>query len=493
MVDSLAVKQDDLYLINESDIIKDELKWCSVSLSEVINRGKRIDATVFDVEAKYARKVIANCKWEKVVLYGSDSLLEKAYYPGRFKRIYCGSSNGVPFYMPSQMSEIFPKPGKYISRLTKCNLDELKMKFGDILLTRSGTIGNLTIVSRTLENKVFSDDVIRITCKDASDTGFLYAYLKSKIGNKILQTTSYGSVVTHIEPEHLSEIPVTYPSEPIRKKINDLIMHSFKLRDESNDLIEQATNMLIKELCLPPICEFETEKPNNKAEVDTFSIKLSEMKGRSDASYHVPIVKTIIDHLKAHAAEVTTVDDKRISKNIILPGRFKRVYVEKGQGRVFFGGKQLYELDPSNKKYLSLVYHGKRIVEQLELKENMVLITCSGTIGKVALVPKHWENWTANQHIIRIVPSSKDIAGYLSIFLGSDYGHALITRFTYGSVVDEITDDHVAQVAIPLLKNTSVQIQINSFALKANAKRYEAYNLEQQAMGIMDNEVIFAR
>ena len=200
-----------------------------------------------------------------------------------------------------------------------------------------------------------------------------------------------------------------------------------------------------------------------------------------------------MDHLKENAAEVTTVGDSRISRSVILPGRFKRVYVEEGYGRIFIGGKQLGELDPSNKKYLSNVHHGNRIAQQLELKENMTLITCSGTIGRVALVGKHWDGWTANQHIIRVVPANKDIAGYLYIFLASDYGRTLITRYTYGSVVDEIDDDHIRQIPIPLLRNQDVQQQINSLALESNAKRYEAYKLEQEALRIMNEEVIFAK
>ena len=123
----------------------------------------------------------------------------------------------------------------------------------------------------------------------------------------------------------------------------------------------------------------------------------------------------------------------------------------------------------------------------------MTLITCSGTIGKVALVGKHWEGWTANQHIIRVIPASKDIAGFLNVFLSSDYGHELITRYTYGSVVDEINDNHVSQIAFPLLKNQEIQAEINSLALEANAKRYEAYTLEQKALNKMNDEVIYAK
>lgn len=212
-----------------------------------------------------------------------------------------------------------------------------------------------------------------------------------------------------------------------------------------------------------------------------------------DASYHVPIVKAIVNYLNKNAAEVTTIGDCRISRNVILPGRFKRVYVDEGHGRIFIGGKQLGELDPTNKKYLSVTQHGERIEEQLELLENMTLITCSGTIGKVALVGKHWENWTANQHIIRVVPANNEIAGYLSVFLSSQYGYRLITRYTYGSVIDEIDATHVSQIPIPILKNAEIQDRINKLALQANQKRYEAYLLEQKALRTMDQKVLFAK
>lgn len=207
--------------------------------------------------------------------------------------------------------------------------------------------------------------------------------------------------------------------------------------------------MLIEELKIPSIEELKN-KTEDKTQI--FNVKLSNIKNRVDASYHVPIVDEIVEHFNKYAEEVTTIKDSRISKSVILPGRFKRVYVDEGHGRVLLGGKQIYELDPSNKKYLSTSKHDKRIVEQLEISENTTLITRSGTIGKVALVPKHWEDWAASEHIIRVVPTNDDIAGYLNVFLASEYGHQLITRFTYGSVVDEIDDNHVCQIVIPLLK-----------------------------------------
>lgn len=476
---------------NNNVNMESPLKWCSVSLGDVILRGKRLEASVYDIEAKQARQLIKSGKFP-ITTIGGENGLTTSYTGARFKRIWVEKSD-LPIYQPSSIVDIRPTADGYISHLTKTNIEALRVKKGQVLMTCSGTIGKVSYVSETLDNKIFSHDLLRIDCKDTVDQGYVYAYLKSKIGNKILLTNSYGAVITHIEPEHLATVPIPNASQDIKKQIHDLIVRSFELRDDSNRLIDEAMKLLIHELNLPEIDVLKEQSATDNAAVESFSVRLSELAGRVDASYHIPIVKTIIDHLKKYAREVTTLENSDVCAEIILPGRFKRVYVEEGYGRVFIGGKQLGELDPSNKKYLSLVHHKDRIAKQLELHENMTLITCSGTIGKVALVGKQWENWTANQHIIRVVPASKEIAGYLYVFLLSDYGYELITHYTYGSVVDEIDDNHVRQIPIPLLKNRSVQDKINSLALLANQKRYEAYKLEKQALEIMDKEVIYAK
>ena len=182
--------------------------------------------------------------------------------------------------------------------------------------------------------------------------------------------------------------------------------------------------------------------------------------------------------------------DGRISENIILPGRFKRVYVEEGQGQVFFSGKDVMELDPSDKKYLSFSQHDKRIKEQLTIHKGMILVTCSGTVGKVAMVPKHWDGWAMTHDIIRLVPQER-MEGYSYIWLQSPFARSLIEAMSYGSVVPHIEISHIREIPVPILKDNEVQIEINRLALEANSMRYEAYQLEQEAMQVMNDEVLF--
>ena len=198
----------------------------------------------------------------------------------------------------------------------------------------------------TLDGLIFSHDLLRIDSNN-DNAGFIYAYLKSKIGQQILLTNSYGAVITHIEPEHLADVPIPNAPAEIKQEIHKMVIDSYTLRDESNRLLDEAMDLLAQELKLPPIEEIEVDDFVQNAPVETFLVKLSQLNNRVDASYHVPIVKAIVDYLNKNAAEVTTIGDCRISRNVILPGRFKRVYVDEGYGYALFGGKQIHELDPS--------------------------------------------------------------------------------------------------------------------------------------------------
>ena len=462
----------------------DTLKWCSVSIQEVITKGYRLEASVYDVDAKKSWEKVANSPFGSIPLMGETGIIDNAYYPGRFKRIYT-EHGGEPFYLPSQMNDIYPKVDKRISKLTDCDMEELRLKDHTLLLTRSGTIGNVGYVSDSLKGKVFSDDVIRVSFKQDYDLGYCYAFLKSKDGSKVLQTNGYGSVITHLEPDHLREMIIPDAPISIRQRINELVVESYRLRDESNVLLDEADQLLRDELHLPD--EDELLKHDRR---DSFSVSLSQLNNRLDGSYHLPIVDYITSIINEYAQTVVPLSDSSVTKDIVLAPRFKRVYVEEGYGRVFIGGKEIYQLDPNNKKYLSNVHHKDLIKDKLEIHENTTLITCSGTLGKVALVGKHWEGWAVNQHVLRVVPVNDDIAGYLYVYLKSPYGYYLITKYTYGSVIDEIDDNQISNIPFPILKDGDKQKKINSLALQANQKRYEAYICEQKALDIMNNEVL---
>lgn len=459
------------------------IKCCVVDVDEILAGGNlRLEANIFNDEARNAARNIGSGKFPAIKFAELASFCTC----GRSVRVI-QSKSPYPFFQPSSVTDIKPKPDGYLYSRNVSDIEALKIHKGQVLLTCSGTIGRAAYVSDTLSGKYLSADMIRIDCNNPEDSGYIYAYLKSRPCQEILQSLAFGAVIQHVTPEHLNDIPIPDAPAEIRRKIHALITQSYALRDESNIMLDEAESLLVRELGLPPI-----DSMINYGDILTFEVSSDDFlsSGRFEASYHSPIFREIVNHLEDNAGEVLTLGDKRVSRDIILPGRFKRVYVGEGYGAVFIGGKQLGELDPSDKKYLAFSQHEDRIRDELTIHTNMILITCSGTIGNANLVPKHWDRWTASQHIIRVLPASDDIAGYAYVFLASEWGRELLRRYKYGAVIDEINDEHVASVPFPLLRDKEIQNRINSLAIYANDKRFQAYNLEREAMKIIEGEIL---
>lgn len=65
-------------------------------------------------------------------------------------------------------------------------------------------------------------------------------------------------------------------------------------------------------------------------------------------------------------------------------------------------------------------------------------------------------------------------------------------RETYGAVIDMIDPNNARQIPIPILKQKEIMQEINDLALKSNKLRAEAYYKEQEALQILNDEVINA-
>jgi type I restriction enzyme S subunit len=156
MVDksNLAYKFQEVEKEIDYTYLPDKLKFTSVSLTEVFSNKLRLEANAFNLEAKVAKEKILSNKYGIVNLWSKNGLVETAFHRPRFKRIYVDRKE-IPFFQPSSITEVYPKPAKYISTKTETNLESLKVKKGMLLMTVSGTIGKVAIAGKKLDNQVF--------------------------------------------------------------------------------------------------------------------------------------------------------------------------------------------------------------------------------------------------------------------------------------------------------------------------------------------------
>jgi type I restriction enzyme S subunit len=222
-------------------------------------------------------------------------------------------------------------------------------------------------------------------------------------------------------------------------------------------------------------------------EVESFSLGLPWLKGsdglRLDAGFYNPRVAEALAILKRSGVKTRTLG--QVTERVFIPPRFKRIYVDKQHGVPFIQGSHIVHFYPADIKYLSRAAH-KRL-DRWIIKAGWVLVTCSGTIGRVTIAPPSWNDWAASQHILRIIPKKDGPcpAGYISSYLMSKVGQAQLTSRIYGAVVDEITEEHAQSVLIPV-PETEEQHEavavVNSAAMLSVAVKDKAVKLTQKAL-----------
>lgn len=112
----------------------------------------------------------------------------------------------------------------------------LRVQEGDILITRSGTIGRVAYATKRLKNLILSDDMIRVRIKDRSIRFYVYAFLQSKAAHDQMLKNEYGTIQQHLEARHIQSILVPIPPDwNLVKPLVDEVAKCIKAREDLED------------------------------------------------------------------------------------------------------------------------------------------------------------------------------------------------------------------------------------------------------------------
>ncbi len=185
-----------------------------------------------------------------------DEIIEKIKsYKGEYKTLEYFSKNystGYPFKSDSYVDD-----GTYLIRINnikKGYLDisnaskipsihkELSLKDiayeNDILISMSGTIGNTCRIPKGIE-AVINQRIIKITPQNI-DFEVLPLLINSIVGQSQLERIGTGGVQTNISSSDILNIIIPIIDKKIQTKIEEKIKESFKLKEESKQLLELA-------------------------------------------------------------------------------------------------------------------------------------------------------------------------------------------------------------------------------------------------------------
>lgn len=169
---------------------------------------------------------------------------QRIFFPGRFKRNYTQDGTGVPFLGGTNITQLLTTNKKYLHEADP-RLEELRVRAGWILVTRSGSTGIVSSVPEAWDGLAMSEHVIRvIPDPEKLDPAYLEVYLRSSLGQSLLAKGIFGSVIDEITPGHIEAMPVPIPSDATSlQRIADDQALAARARQDAISLSDSALSL----------------------------------------------------------------------------------------------------------------------------------------------------------------------------------------------------------------------------------------------------------
>lgn len=448
------------------------MKFLKVKNKRLSEGSFRFDATFHLSEGVNFRKIIENSGFQTMKI---GDVVDQVFYGGRDRRIYVETpEKGLPFMGSADMLKNDFNNLKLISKKLTKNIGNYKLKKEWILVSRSGTIGNMAYTNADFEGLCASEHIIRIVPKSNIFSGYLYSYLSSKYGYSLLTQGTFGNVIQHIEPDHIENIPIPILPEEFQQKIHNLIVESAQLRVEANKLLREAVEIFEKEIGESKVTHsFQVGKISSN--------KIYGFHKRFDSQYQLGW--NALDKEKKNNLEYIKL--AQVACNIFVGGRGKRNYVENGVP--FLSSSDMMLFNP--KRNCKKISGSKQGIESMKVSLNDILISRSGTVGNTVIVGKDLQDTVISEHALRLVVNPEKISPlYVFTFLKTKYGLKTMESSSFGSVIITLNEDLIGNIEMPILEE-HLQSEIEKRTEKYISNLDLSTELENQAIDLIEKEI----
>ncbi|MEM3405923.1 MAG: restriction endonuclease subunit S [Candidatus Pacearchaeota archaeon] len=229
VLDELGIKMPELkdkmvYVVNSDDV-----------------KGKRIDAYYYQPKFEEVEKAIKRGKYEVREL---KEFITKIHYGASVKNEYV--NEGIPLLRIMNL-----KPNKFdlkdivkLPETMKKDLGNAFVKEGDLLISRSGTVGMVSVVPKEAEGFAFGSFMIKFCLNDKINKNYISAWLNTKLQKLLTEREKIGAIQGNITIETIENFKIPLPPLSIQNKIADevkrRIQKAEQLQKEAKEELEKA-------------------------------------------------------------------------------------------------------------------------------------------------------------------------------------------------------------------------------------------------------------
>jgi len=462
------------------------MKLKNIQSLSIADNYYRLDVGPYVSGAIEVRETIEKSSYKKEPLhYFTLCGKQGIYHAGRESRSWVDEEEfGVKFLGSTDVLKVNTSDLPLISRKQVKKTPAFLIRHGYTLISRSGTIGRMAYCRRDMDMLACSEHVMRVV-PDSKVVwpGYIYAFLNSKFGVPLVVSSTYGSIIQSIEPHHVEDLRIPIIPKKIEKDVHEKIEKAASLRQEAAELLNQAIDSFESAAKLKHFKSTSSVTPYFVREVSALNCS-----ARMDAIYHSEFHQDIVDEIKGSGFGVVTVS--HITKSIIEPGRFKRNKVQSSENAIpFFGTAALFLAEPKANYHIPA---NDRKIGEFFVGDKTLLIPRSGSIngiiGKVVFPYGEIVNGAVSEDAIRINCHTEEDAGYLYVFLSSQYGFRQLKGRVFGSAIPHLDVKQIGKVILPDLSKEKI-CNIGSKACLVRSMRDEAINIEKAAISLLEKTI----
>ncbi len=209
------------------------------SFSESFGDSGRLDSEYYQPKYDDIIDKIKNTKYDTL---NNIVNIQKSIEPG--SNAY--QENGIPFVRVSNLTKFeVSSPDIHISPdiFEVGELDKLQPKKNTILLSKDGTVGIAYNLKKDA-GYITSGALLHLKVKNEYKHKVFNEYLTLILNSAVVQMQSQrdagGSIIKHWKPSEIKQVLIPIINQDIQTQIEQKIKQSFKLKDESKQLLELA-------------------------------------------------------------------------------------------------------------------------------------------------------------------------------------------------------------------------------------------------------------
>ena len=215
------------------------------------------------------------------------------------------------------------------------------------------------------------------------------------------------------------------------------------------------------------------------------SAAASALQKRCDGFFHSRYHQNAVTAMKKAGATQSLAD---FTTGIVEPNRFKRVVLDADSGGTpLFGTSTIFWSDPEPSYYLP-----RKLAEPYVVDLNTLLVPRSGqlqgVIGRPVLPYGDIIGGAVSEDAIRINCQTPVEAGFLFVFLTSDYGLRQLKARAFGSSIPHLDVRQIGECLMPCV-DVDVMKRIGQAGLRLSELRSEALCSEREARSAVEKAI----